>query len=203
MWSYFRNCKHCGFGFFKNNFTKVDLFCKDCWFLLEIAKSPLRAIFFKGDGIAVRSLYVWTQERPIVGNLIHGLKGGTPINVLTRLSIEIARKFYNQENCIIVPIPSSKVGEKDHAYLIAKCIAETLDIPMWDGLIWENKTKNQKFLNKTERFRASMKKTKSLPRNSKIILVDDLVTSGATIMAAKRAIQSLKPIEVWTLACRI
>lgn len=203
MLSYFRNCKHCGLGYFANNFSPVDLFCKKCWLKLEKTKAPLQARYFKAENLSVRTLYLWREKDSIVGDLIQGLKGGTPRDVLRRLTEEMSFRFFNGNDYVIVPVPPSKVGEKDHAFMMAKFISEGLGLPLWNGLAWVNKKQSQKFSSKTERFEVTMKKTLRLPTRHGIILVDDLITTGATILAAKHVIKSLNPIEVWTLACRI
>lgn len=203
MLSYFRNCKHCGLGFFQNHFRSIDLFCQKCWLKLYEERSPSRVVIYKSSEIKVRSLFLWKEKESIVGDLIHALKGGTPKDVLQRLSIEMCMKFFTQKDCIVIPVPSSKVGEKDHAFYMAKTISETLDLELWDGLIWQNKIGNQKFLKKTERFVSQMEKTERINCKKHIILIDDLVTTGATALAAHKAIKGLNQIEVWALACRI
>ena len=203
MLSYFRNCKSCGYGIFQNQLKAIDFFCQRCWFELEKNKVASHTVIYKTPEVLVRPLFIWKDKESIVGDLIHGLKGGTPRNVLDRLSVEISMRSFTKESAIIVPVPSSKVGEKDHSYYIAKCISETLGFELWDGLLWKNKDRNQKFLNKTERFEIEMTKTKILPRKTRVILIDDLVTTGATAIAARKAIKSLNQIEVWALACRI
>lgn len=154
----------------------------------------------------VRYLYTWSEKESIVGDLIHGLKGGTPKEILKIFARDLCSRHSLGErypNSVVIPIPSSKVGVKDHAYILAKHISEELDLPFWDGLKWVNKNTSQKFLSKTERFIARMQKTKRLNRKLKVILIDDLVTTGATAAAAQGAIKGLNPIEVWALACRI
>lgn len=198
MYSYFRNCKHCGRSFFK-----IDLFCKSCWEKLEIHKAPLNSKIYKAPEVLVRHLYTWTEKESIVGDLIHGLKGGTPKEILKMFAIDLCRRGQRYPNSVVIPVPSSKVGVKDHAYILAKYISEELNFPFWDGLEWLNKSTSQKFLSKTERFIAQMQKTGRLNRKLRVILVDDLVTTGATATAAQRAIKGLNPIEVWSLACRI
>ncbi len=203
MNSYSRNCKHCGLSFFHNDFKPIDFFCKKCWFGLEKYKTPPQFKIYKSPEVLVRPLFLWDEKESEVGNLIHGLKGGTPFEIIRKLSLEIIARESPAQDAIIVPVPSSKVGEKDHAYQIAGIISEELGLRLWCGLQWENKSTNQKFLKKTERFVSTMIKTEKLPCTKKVILIDDLVTTGATAMAAYKAIKSLNKIEVWALACRI
>jgi predicted amidophosphoribosyltransferase len=198
MYSYFRNCNHCGRSFFKINF-----FCKPCWEKLERHKVSFNSKIYKTPEVLVRCLYTWSAKESIVGDLIRGLKGGTPLEILELLAKDLSFMHSSKPHSIVVPVPSSKVGAKDHAYILAKCISQELNLPFWDGLEWVNKSTNQKFLNKTERFVSQMKKTKELNRKLNVILIDDLVTTGATALAARKVLKGPNPIEVWSLACRL
>lgn len=203
MISYFRNCKRCGFCLFHNQFKPIDFFCEKCWYLLEKEKTKIGFKIYKSQDIFVKPLYLWKEKESVVGDLIHGLKGGTPMEIIERLSLEIAFREKHQKDIVTVPVPSSKVGDKDHAFQMAKCISQKLNVELWNGLIWKEKSTNQKFLKKTERFDSTMEKTLDLPAGKRVVLIDDLVTTGATTMAAFKAIKGLNQMEVWALACRI
>ncbi len=158
---------------------------------------------YKSPQVLVKPLLLWKEKESVVGSLIHGLKGGTPEDIISKISLEIAFRESRRKDLLIVPVPSSKVGERDHAFQIAYFVSQELKLHMWEGLKWERKTTNQKFLKKTERFVNTMIQTKDLPRGKEVILIDDLVTTGATATAAYNAIKSLNQIEVWALACRM
>lgn len=203
MYSWFRNCKSCGHGIFKNRFHPINFFCDECFLKLENHKAPLNVKIFKEPGIIIKPLYLWKEKESEVAHLIHGLKGGKPLDFLSEIAMEISRRNTVSDGTIIIPVPPSKVGEKDHSHHLAKLVSRQLNCVFWDGLKWKNKRTHQKFLNKTERFRNEMERTKTLPKCKKIILVDDLVTTGGTVFAAHKAIKSPKQIEVWSVACRI
>jgi predicted amidophosphoribosyltransferase len=203
MHSLFRNCKHCGHGICNNNFQGINFFCTRCWEKLEKHKTQNNFVIYKTSEISVRSLFIWKEKDSIVRDLIHGLKGGTPWPVLNKLSLELSSRYELEEEAVIVPVPSSKVGEKDHSCQMANIIAENHNLELWNHLEWTNKKTNQKFLNKTERFVNEMKMTAKLSTGKRVILIDDLVTTGATAMAAYKAFKGLNQIEVWSLACRL
>jgi predicted amidophosphoribosyltransferase len=202
MFSLFRNCKHCGLGIASNDLKKISFFCNVCSQEIEKHKTPTHYSIYKTPEILIRPLYLWTEKESIVKDLIHGLKGGTPWPVLKKLSLELSQRYVADRESVIIPVPSSKVGEKDHAYLMAKIISEDQDLEFWNGLEWKNKKRNQKFLNKTQRFENQMKIIIKPPQK-RVILIDDLVTTGATAMAAYKAFKGLNQIEVWSLACRL
>lgn len=203
MISYLRNCKHCGLGFFHNQMNPIDFFCKKCWAVLEKEKARENFKIYKSPEILVKPLFLWKKKESIVGSMIHGLKGGTPEDVIKKISLEIAFRESRRKDIVIAPVPSSKVGEKDHAYQIANILSQELNVELWNGLKWGAKKSNQKFLKKFERFENSMIKIANLPRGKQLVLIDDLVTTGATASAAFKAIKSLNQIEVWALACRM
>lgn len=201
--SYLRNCKGCGLGFGSNNFTPIDFFCDDCWLALERYKTQNHFLIYKTPSVRVRSLFIWKEKDCLVQDLIHGLKGGTPRDVIHQLTLELSKRYSVDNKTVIIPVPSSKVGESDHAKSMAEIISKDHNLELWDGLRWRRKTRNQKFLNKTERFVAEMILVEKLPINKRVILIDDLVTTGATAQAALKALKGLNNIEVWSLACRL
>ncbi len=86
-----------------------------------------------------------------------------------------------------VPIHKEKLRQRGYnqAYLLAKEMANCLDIPLADGLIQRVKnTKPLKFLDVDER-QNNLKKAFKIGQNDvklrTIILVDDIYTTGSTI----------------------
>lgn len=202
MESFFRHCKHCGAGFFKN-FSTIEFFCQDCWLKLESQRAPRNFKIYKTEKIIIHPHYIWRNDEDIVRDLVSGLKGGTPYLVLERLCNSLCKLKKPDQDSLIIPVPSSKVGEKDHAYLMADLISKKLGLEFFPCLEWAKKGTSQKFLNKNDRFNIEMKSTRKLPGKKGVILVDDVVTTGATAGAALKAFKGLNQIQVWSLACRI
>lgn len=112
----------------------------------------------------------------------------------------------------LVPIPLSKLRyiqrEFNQAHELSIHLSEGFDIPICQALQRRKHTRQQSSLNKEQRLRNiqnAFKITTSVPYNS-IALVDDVITTGATINAACEAIQAHSPdleIHVWCMAVSV
>ena len=113
----------------------------------------------------------------------------------------------------IIPVPISKKRYKQRGYnqsgLIAKEIAKNLDLSIKYNNKCLLKTKNiieQSKLNKEERFGnvqgAYELKNEELLYNKKILLVDDIYTTGSTVNECSKILSQAKPkkIGVFTIA---
>lgn len=98
---------------------------------------------------------------------------------------------------IIFFIPSHRRREAKRGYnqgeLLAKYIGKSLDKPVSRGnLVKLKKTKNQSSLNKVQRSRnlenAFVLRNKSEIKAKKILLVDDIVTTGATLKETSKVL---------------
>lgn len=108
----------------------------------------------------------------------------------------------------VVPVPMTQRAWATRGYnqaqLLAEGVAEVLGIPVWYGVVRMKQVKQVHRLNAKARRQAlneSFKRIKELPRGTRIALIDDVVTTGATL----EAIVSTLPragiiIDAWALA---
>ena len=96
---------------------------------------------------------------------------------------------------LVVPIPSNRnsLAQKgfSHAHLLATEIAERLQYPLKTSLICTRPHTNQKILDKAARKR-NLKGLYHAPETLKgksILLVDDVITTGATVVSASLALR--------------
>src|SRR5919199_1309080 len=109
------------------------------------------------------------------------------------------------EDCIIVPIPTipSHIRQRgyDHTLLIAKYLAQLKKVK-YESLIQRNQYSVQRGRTKKDRHlqaeRAFM--VAKMPENPTILLIDDIVTTGATLQAAASLLHQHGAKEVW-VAC--
>lgn len=98
---------------------------------------------------------------------------------------------------VIIPVPIHKSRMRKRGYnqaqIIGKALSETLKIPMdINVLVREKKTEPQKKLSKSIRKKnveSAFKVTKNVVKYNKIILVDDIYTTGATIDACAQVLK--------------
>jgi ComF family protein len=103
---------------------------------------------------------------------------------------------------IIVPIPSSASNNRrrgfDHSFLLAKEVARLTDGIVWQALSVTRRIKDQAKLSHGERFTnltGSYRLTTGNAFHPRIVLIDDLVTTGASMREAIRAMRSQKGSE--------
>ncbi|MDZ7924723.1 MAG: ComF family protein [Marinagarivorans sp.] len=115
------------------------------------------------------------------------------------------------KDCILVPIPSHprRTAERGYcpSHFIAEHLSQPLNLAVKHLLINQRLTPPQKSLNRAQRLR-NLDDVFTCPSNSlcptvtRIILVDDVVTTCATVMAASHALNTagFYDIQVWALA---
>ncbi len=111
---------------------------------------------------------------------------------------------------LITYIPSDKKTLKRRGFnqseFLAKKIGSTLELPVKSVLIKAKSTKEQKSLDRENRW-INLKESFKLDNkdeivNKKIILIDDIVTTGATVYFASKELSNvnIKELNVLTVA---
>ena len=109
---------------------------------------------------------------------------------------------------IIIPVPISKKRKRERGYnqslLIAREIAHKTNLELMNNCLI--KTKNiieQSKLNKEERaqniYGVYELKNKQLIENKKILLIDDIYTTGSTVNECSRILRKAKPAKIGVL----
>lgn len=176
--------------------------CKSCRRKINISNSP------QEDNIVSYGYY-----GGILKELILKFKyksDFTAGDILAELLEEYIIKNIDYEDYVLTYIPLSKKSKRIRGFnqceYIAKKISRDLCIDVLEILIKEKETKEQKKLKKEER-RENVKDAFNINKNLKnkeynIILIDDVVTTGATIMEAYSVLKKYgaNNIKVLTLA---
>lgn len=103
---------------------------------------------------------------------------------------------WNPDAIIPIPLHKSRLKKRGYnqAYLIAKELSHLTKIPAYENyLIREKKTKVQKSLSASERsnnLKNAFKIRQNAVKLSSAILIDDIYTTGATIMSATDALKA-------------
>lgn len=124
----------------------------------------------------------------------------------------IQENYFMQFDMITyTPLSKKSLRKRDYnqAYLLAKEISKILDIPLADLLIKVRKTKEQKSLNSRERktnvYGAFDLKDKDIVINKRILLIDDVKTTGSTLNECAKMLNIYGAQSVWaaTLAVTV
>ncbi|PWU19372.1 MAG: hypothetical protein C5B49_05910 [Bdellovibrio sp.] len=180
--------------------------------------------------LRVRYLFRWQPNLdPAVSALVSALKGGRSRGSWKILAHHFIRHhgmdldhLKNIQDLAIVPVPSSKPDRRDHAFHWGEALAGTFQAPFLSPLRRKssgNFEQPQKRLNRQKRVTGRMifepanpSQDPSSPRAcdgsdahaSQVVLVDDIITTGATTKSAAEALNSIQNevLEIWTLAYR-
>ncbi len=115
-----------------------------------------------------------------------------------------------QENLqidFIVPVPShiSSIKKRGYnpAYLLAEEVSKITNIPLYEALIKNAKTPNQKFLDYEERYlniQYTMKVVGNNVKGKSILIIDDVITTCATVDACATLLSNAKHIYACAVA---
>jgi ComF family protein len=113
-------------------------------------------------------------------------------NTIIRWNIEFFKEYISKEDSIIIPIPMHFFRKwkrwYNQAEIIAHNLSKHLNIPIRKNfLIKKTYTKQQSRLSYKERYNNLsgsfiLKKITSIPKNTHIYLVDDIVSTGSTLL---------------------
>ena len=158
--------------------------------------------------------YLYSYNNPLVKELIYALKYKGQYRLGKLLGIELAKALINKgisaKIDAIVPVPIHKSKRRKRGYnqsfYIAKGVAEVLKVPLREivikttkGNTQTNKKRYDRWLNVSGSFDLV---ESNIGKNNHILIVDDVITTGATMESCAQAISKMgiKKISVACLA---
>lgn len=184
--------------------------CLSC--LIEIRNNSITSsnVTF-GRHILEHEIYLFKNfKNKLLKNMIHEIKyKGNKLSAYI-LGMELGYLIKNSiaNFDLIVPIPVSKSKRQVRGFnqceLIAEGVSEVLNLPiLTDYLIRNNNlnsqvnsTRYQRWLNVENQYKTQ----KQIPFKSKVLLIDDVVTSGATISSCVKEILEKKTLNIVSVA---
>lgn len=190
------NCLIC------NEPEEESILCSKCNSLLIKIKFPL-VENYKGEEYKIYSCIHYTKElkKLIVDFKMH--KDFWAGEALQEILIE-GMKFWNIKGDIITYVPLSKEKQKkrgfNQCYYLTKKISKIYSIPLENLLYKKSNVKEQKKLTKIER-KKNVENAFSIIDSKKIkgkciILIDDVLTTGATVLACANELKKSGAKEV-------
>lgn len=200
----------------------IRFLCVDCHHELEFtsfinyAKNPLEKLFLGKVAVEEAGSLYFYQKNTSIQSLLKSLKyhgfqkfGAYAAEAVVN-ELKTTSRFKNID--IVIPVPLHPKKEKKRGYnqvdLFAQIIAKNLKAEyIKDGLIKTENNKSQTKQNKEERHK-SVKDLFKINSNynfngQRILLIDDVLTTGATLISCIKAIQELNNvnISIITIAC--
>lgn len=170
-----------------------------------LAKPPISRVF-RGGGLVVVSLAKYGDEG--IRSAIHLLKYRSVIKYGEALGKLLAQKLPKKyfADSILVPIPTGKGTLRERGFNQAKVIAETIarkkNVEIIEALEKTKSSSSQVAMESKKQRRENIKGSfglvcqKEVIRGKKVILVDDVVTTGATLMEGAKILRLAKPQSV-------
>lgn len=184
-------CKQCGapFGY---------LTCTECMEEEWETSAVICAATFARPVDRMLKIYKDQGERRL-SFLLAGLMFAAYANALHKTALSL----YATPEVVFVPATADAFAKRgfDHMELIARDFCAMSELSLVDALV-KHKTKDQRELGREERI-ANVAKSFEVVRNVKdrhILLLDDVVTTGATLRAAARALLGAGAARVTGLA---
>ena len=186
-----------------------SLLCDDCESLLDVHSihRPDREKKFLYDIYSACSF-----ENKFVKKMIHSLKYeplcrdlGIPLSELITNHFSLCEQNFDRSNCLIIPVPLAKKRLRwrgfNQAEVIAKNLARQWQIPVENDCLTRAKdTYPQAELSQFQRqenIKGAFACTDNISFKNKIIyLVDDVVTTGATMDECARILMKNKALQV-------
>ena len=208
---YPRYCEACGSNLYKHE----DLICNQCIITLPHSNYHLLSVneinlLFAGRVPLVYALCIFNFEKSgRVQKLIHALKYQNQMGLGIWLGNYYANllkaKSILDDVDLLIPIPLHKYKLKQRGYNQSECFAkglsEVFERPMLNNCILRlSETSTQTKKKKFERWQNVEGVFKinnpSILENKHVLLVDDVITTGATIDATWQAIKDIEGIKI-------
>jgi ComF family protein len=208
-------CSGCG----SNLVGEENLFCIYCRAEMPLtlfefhSPNPIEKIFWGRATIQAASAHVYFTGGSSIQHGMHLLKykGRKEIGFyFGRKMGEALKQSGRFKNCeLIIPLPLFSAREKERGYnqsfLIAEGISQELDIPVISNVVFRvRKTTTQTHKSRIQRWK-NMESTFELRdplsiSGKHILLVDDVVTTGASLEACARVLLGASGIQI-SIAC--
>jgi len=186
-----------------------EFLCKNCE--LELKFLPhIRRI----DDLIIYSPLLYNKHGPIE-QLIESFKYKHQWRLARYLSPKMTaalKLFHLSPNALIVPVPLHPRRERERgynqSYILGKAVAEELGLKLCPLLKRVKATEQQaRIKNKVDRKKnldGAFEAIGRPPENSQLILIDDIVTSGSTLLECKKSLEAVgaRSIIALTLANR-
>ena len=204
-------CVGCG----SDQLQQQDIVCAECMAMLpytgflEHEENPVEKVFYGRIPVKVAGSLLYFTRPSIVQNLMQAVKyqgnqeAGLWMGELLGNAMLQSKRFNHINAIIPVPLHRQKEQQRGYnqAYLLAKGLSNILHAPVVDGvLIRQTFTATQTHKGRTDRMNilqnAFALTTPESLYQKHLLLVDDIITTGATLEACGQTLLSAAPASL-------
>ncbi len=212
---YPRNCVACGNSLFKHE----EQLCNYCYTNLpksnfhKYDKNPVATLFYGRTPLLLASSFYLFQKKGSVQKILHAIKYKHNKDLAVLVGKWYAEDLKTNETIskayFIIPVPlhskKFKIRGYNQSEEFARGLSEGLKIPLNTSVLkrkefTETQTKKSKYErweNVEDVFELN---TPEIFKNKHIVLVDDVITTGATIEACCQLLQKIEGIQISVLS---
>lgn len=204
-------CMACGESLFKHE----ECICSHCIYYLpktnfhKEIENDISKMFWGRVPLITGAAYYQFKKQSKVQNLLHQLKykGQKQVGVKTGslYGTELKQEKIYQDMSVIIPVPLHPNRERKRGYnqseMFAMGLSQTMEIPYFSDVLVrttasETQTKKSKF-KRWENVKSIFEiQNEAVIRNKHILLVDDVITTGATIEACAQMLIEVPGVKV-------
>lgn len=189
-------CNYCYVNLPKSNFHREE-------------NSELDKVFYGRVPLQKAGSYLLFEKSGKVQKLLHSIKYQKNVDLAVKLGQWYGEQLKENETIaksqVIIPVPLHKKKQNERGFnqseAFANGLSKVLNIPVYNQqLIRTQYTQTQTRKSKAERWENVKDKFEvkdpEVLNNKTVLLVDDVITTGATIEACYQALQQAKPLHV-------
>jgi competence protein ComFC len=188
----------------------VEIKSSACYLCQHLSSEGICPKCRKKTNISQAVFYGYYHD-PVLKNAIHALKyNGLKVvapALSELLSSKIKPHLKPSENYLLVPVPLHRSKKANRGFnqseLLCQNLSKTLEMPYQNLLKRQKNTKPQielKYRERQTNIKKSFAVLKKPPENTTIILIDDVVTSGATIRECALVLKEAGANNIWVAA---
>lgn len=174
-----------------------DVLCRRCRFTLASTSSRV------GDAAARGGVLAALPFDGVARQVVLGLKYRNRRAVAKHLARLVVRRLQLPTVDLVTWAPTSRqrIRERgfDQAELLARAVAKELGVPC-RRLLWRSHGEAQTGRSRADRLHGPAFRARVARRGLRVLVVDDVVTTGATLVAAREALLGIGVDEVWCVA---